>query len=64
MLAKSPVALEELPTKSKLIVVPTGNAFAGTDTATELFEFAPEKVLARLSAVTTEPIRVREFVIP
>ena len=64
MPAMRPVALEEFPTKSKLIVVPAGKAFAGTDTATELFEFAPEKVLETLSAVTTDPIRVNESVIP
>ena len=58
------VALVELPTKSKLTVVPAGRAFAGIETATELFEFAPEKVFPMLSAITTDPIRDSELVIP
>lgn len=44
--------------------MPAGKAFAGTDTETELLEFAPEKVLETLSTVTTEPMRVNESVIP
>lgn len=46
------------------MVVPAGSALAGIDTATELFEFAPEKVLAILLDVTTEPMRLSESVIP
>jgi hypothetical protein len=61
---RSPTAREEFPTRSKLIVVPVGRALAGTDTATELLEFAPEKVLETLSAVITDPMRVNESVIP
>ena len=49
---------------SKLIAVPAGKAFSGTDTTTELLELAPEKVFATFATVTTEPIRVSEFVIP
>jgi hypothetical protein len=49
---------------SKLIVVPAGNAFSGIDTATELLELAPEKVLPILATVVTEPILVSELVIP
>ncbi len=44
--------------------MPAGRAFAGTETETELFEFAPEKVFETLSTVTTEPILVNESVIP
>jgi hypothetical protein len=46
------------------MVVPAGKAFAGIETATELFEFAPEKVLETLLVVVMEPIRLKESVIP
>ena len=64
MLDKTPVARDELLTKSKLIVVPAGSASAGIETATELFELAPEKVFELPLEVITEPIRLSESVIP
>ena len=45
------------------MVVPAGNALAGIETDTELFEFAPEKVFETLLVVITEPIRLNESVI-
>ena len=63
-LVRIPRARLELPTKSKLTVVPGTNALAGMETATELFEFAPEKLVPTFATVMIEPIRVNESVIP